>query len=644
MLDQSSLLIVFKVSLLTMLFVCGSYFSFATRPNDSLQIPFVYNQPVESEDIVSVMELLKLRHFALNADSKHFEPRTSVWIFLNSETAFADTSKKFIITSYQDYIDLYERSYGTWKKVRTGGKFVNKRLRSPTTGRYFIQLPQKSNDPQQAFLIVCRKFTDYNFGALEFSLKSDSERKEWEVAYRLANEGYAKFMLPFFGIFFITILFLLVKFFLLSDLAYAFHAFGVLLFMAFFVLVYYEYPINIDSFFVEEPSILLHFDKLFLFLSLGCLLASVRIFLTEGKWVKLNNRVTGKLTIFSVCIAFSSALISYFEQEYYVINGVCIICATLIMVIFAVHLFRIREEIMGSFGIIVKGIAFLSTSSSVGFVLAFFASDSKWGLGREILLAVPMLIGVGLYNCFIIVALVNREYQIQQRGIDLKAKVFEAELVVVQRGLNPHFIFNCLNLIDSFLYSNNVKAARKVLYDFSDLLRLVIDKSPNQLILLVEEFKMLELYMILEKSRSSNCFEYYIDIEKGLDISGMQVPPLIIQPIVENAIKHGILNRLTPGGEIRIRIIKKSDKQLEIEVDDNGVGRRVAKQLRQVSYFQSGHVGISLTRKRLEIMAEVFKTESFLEIIDKPDDYAGTTVKIFLPILRSIEHGNSLYY
>ena len=210
----------------------------------------------------------------------------------------------------------------------------------------------------------------------------------------------------------------------------------------------------------------------------------------------------------------------------------------------------------------------------------------------------PMLVGVGFNNIFILTAFAKRDHQIQQESLDLKAKVFEAEMSVVQKSLNPHFIFNCLNLIDSFLYANNGPAARKVLFDFSDLLRMVIDKSPAQLILLHEEITMLRLYLDLEKTRSDDCFEYKITIDKQLDIDHLQIPPLLIQPIVENAVKHGILNRKKTGGQIGISITKKSQSVMEIVIEDNGIGCRLTEQLQKNTYYQSGHIGIPLTKKK----------------------------------------------
>lgn len=318
------------------------------------------------------------------------------------------------------------------------------------------------------------------------------------------------------------------------------------------------------------------------------------------------------------------------------------ISATVITLLLAAHLIRIRDEIKNAFKIIVVGLIFLIFFVYLGFGLVLFSS--KWNVGYEVLQAFPMLVGVGFNNIFMITAFVKRDHQIQQESLDLKAKVFEAEMSVVQKSLNPHFIFNCLNLIDSFLYVNNSKAARKVLFDFSDLLRMVIDKSPAQLILLREEVTMLRLYLELEKTRSDDCFEYKITIDELLDIDRLQVPPLLVQPIVENAVKHGILNRKKPGGQIDITITKKNQSAMKIVIEDNGVGRSATEQLQKNTYNQSGHIGIPLTKKRLEILSEVFKSESSLEIIDKTDEHPGTIVKICLPILKSASDGNSLHY
>ncbi len=602
------------------------------------KIVCVYNQPLEATQISQILDLLEQGLYTDQIDTRLFLPGTSVWIFIPNTVVHADTTKNYLVTGYQDEIEVYKKSHDKWVKIREAGKH-NGSSNELAFVKLFDEVPPH---PESAFLIVCRKKNNYFFSKLHADLKSPAELAAWQAEFRAGSEIYPKLTLPFLGISFTTILLLLVKFFLSKDRAYGFHAFGHMLFLVFFVLLYFQYPVNIEENVIIDPLTAVRIDKFFLFLSISCLLISIRFFYLNGKSVALNNRVTSILAFLSTLVAVLVLILPSLTERYYLINNGCMISATVITLLLAAHLIRIRDEIKNAFKIIVVGLTFLIFFVYLGFGLVLFSS--RWNVGFEVLQAFPMLVGVGFSNIFIITAFAKRDHQIQQESIDLKAKVFEAEMSVVQKSLNPHFIFNCLNLIDSFLYVNNSKAARKVLFDFSDLLRMVIDRSPAQLILLSEEINMLRLYLDLEKTRSDDCFEYKITIDKLLDTDHLQIPPLLIQPIVENAVKHGILNRKKPGGQIDISITKKNPSVMKIVVEDNGVGRSLTEQLRKNTHYQSGHIGISLTKKRLEILAEVFKSESSFEIIDKADEHPGTIVTICLPILKRSADGNSLHY
>jgi sensor histidine kinase YesM len=226
----------------------------------------------------------------------------------------------------------------------------------------------------------------------------------------------------------------------------------------------------------------------------------------------------------------------------------------------------------------------------------------------------------------------------------LRAKAYEAEMAVVQKSLNPHFIFNCLNLIDSFLYANDCGSARKVLFDFSDLLRLVIEKSPKRLIPLSEELSILELYVQLERSRSDQWIAFDISVSPMLDTSKLLVPPLIIQPIVENAIKHGILPKLGSEGKIQINLNYSADNMLHIRVEDDGIGLEATKISDLAGPGRRGHFGIPLTRKRLEIMGDAHNVKARIAITSKDDGSTGTIVDLILPLIATTNDADSLYY
>ena len=625
-------------------FCCFSAITSFSRPVDKIKgVVCVYDQPLKSENVSHIVDLINNQKYSYIAETKRFRPGTSVWIYVPEYVIRRDTARKILITGYQDYIDVYAVKSGKWQKVATGGKYVNSRELNPDVGRECVTLYKNASDISiGGYLVCCRKYNNFNYSPFLAYLRSNKEHNEWQLNFRSQAERYPIMVFPLIGVLITTVLHLLVLFFLSKNWSYTYHAIGLLLTLSFFILCYYQYPINIDDASVDDIKILIHFDCFVLFLAQACNFMSVRGFYDTGKWVVKNNQLTRRLAIVSTFVAFFLLIFSFSTHLFYVVNYLGVILEPIISGIYAVHLIKMRNEIKNAFKTYIIGLCFLSLFLETSFILSSFAPFTGWEIAPEVLLIFPMIIGISIFNGFIIAAVIRRNYQTRLESVSLRARATEAEMIAMQKGMNPHFVFNCLNLIDSFIYKNDSTGARSVLFNFSDLLRLVIDKSPNQLIQLQDELKILELYLNLEKSRSDDSFIYFITIAPDINAELLFVPPLIIQPIVENAIKHGIQNRKNSGGEINISITKKGSNMIEIKIDDNGAGRRIVKQLQPGSYKQVGHVGISHTEKRLEIISEVFNTECYLEIIDKDKDYDGTVVNMYFPILQSTNINTAL--
>src|SRR6188508_2969786 len=124
------------------------------------------------------------------------------------------------------------------------------------------------------------------------------------------------------------------------------------------------------------------------------------------------------------------------------------------------------------------------------------------------------------------------------------------EMQALRAQMNPHFMFNSLNSINNFILKNDPDNASDYLTKFSRLMRLILDNSRSEWVLLENELKALQLYIELEAVRFDNAFKYSMEVTKDVDPETMMVPPLIIQPYVENAIWHGLLHRKEPGGRI----------------------------------------------------------------------------------------------
>ena len=156
--------------------------------------------------------------------------------------------------------------------------------------------------------------------------------------------------------------------------------------------------------------------------------------------------------------------------------------------------------------------------------------------------------------------------------------------------MNPHFIFNCLNSIQSFIMQNNKQDAMDYLSSFAQLIRLNLNASVEQEISLYNEIQILENYITLERLRFQNSFEYTITVDSALDQMDTEIPPMLIQPIVENAIVHG-MSSLNEGGIIDIRF-DKHENGLAITVGDNGTNTRKSQSLHK-------SLGMDITQRRL---------------------------------------------
>lgn len=209
----------------------------------------------------------------------------------------------------------------------------------------------------------------------------------------------------------------------------------------------------------------------------------------------------------------------------------------------------------------------------------------------------------------------------------------DVELKALRAQMNPHFLFNSLNSIKNYIVQNEPKLAARYLTKFSQLMRLILNNSKNEAISLEEELKALELYLELESLRFRDKFDFEFDIEPGLPLDSIEIPPLVLQPFVENAIWHGLMHK-EDKGKLWVRVFR-SDGLLEVEVEDNGVGRRRAAELRSKTATKSKSMGMQITSDRLSLVkpAEGGRSSvSIKDLVDADGQAAGTLVHIKIPL------------
>lgn len=207
----------------------------------------------------------------------------------------------------------------------------------------------------------------------------------------------------------------------------------------------------------------------------------------------------------------------------------------------------------------------------------------------------------------------------------LQRRLMSSEIASLRSQMNPHFFFNALNSIQDFIFHQERRKAADFMSSFAKLLRSILENSSKKFIPLREEVAFLKLYLELESLRFEGVLKYTIIVDEGIDEGKQMMPPMLLQPLIENAIKHG----LTPKEEnLRLTIEFKDNKnRLKCVIRDNGVGRNLSPK-------SSGHnsKGLSIVQERLKLLNKLHKQTFEMEIIDLKDNNgnaAGTEVVIF---------------
>jgi tetratricopeptide (TPR) repeat protein len=214
----------------------------------------------------------------------------------------------------------------------------------------------------------------------------------------------------------------------------------------------------------------------------------------------------------------------------------------------------------------------------------------------------------------------HRDSVQKQNELVYKAKVADTDMRILRLQMNPHFIFNSLNSISDYISKNDIQTADYYLSKFAKLMRGILENSEEKEIPLEDELKMLELYMQLEGSRLKTKFTYEIKISDDVNPKITMIPPLILQPFVENSIWHGLAGK-DGGGKITIEVTR-DNTLLNCIVEDNGVGRKGAKPTVGKSY------GMKITKDRIELLNKLKNSNASVNLIDLEK---GTRVEVKLP-------------
>lgn len=244
--------------------------------------------------------------------------------------------------------------------------------------------------------------------------------------------------------------------------------------------------------------------------------------------------------------------------------------------------------------------------------------------GRMYLLAVGALLVAGVAGFFYTRSNINRKRQLiaQQQTQLAEGKALRAQM-------NPHFIFNCLNTIDSFVLQDKQQDASRLIQRFSKLSRRILEHTSENYVTVQQELETLNIYLQIEQVRKNQQFSFTIDADP--DTLKYLIPPMLLQPFVENAVLHGMKGMPEGKGFIGVKVAKDR-KYAFFEIEDNGIGRRKAMELKRAQPETHKSLSMEITLQRLETLHGHKRQEEYIRFTDFEPPQQGTRVEIVIPL------------
>lgn len=233
-----------------------------------------------------------------------------------------------------------------------------------------------------------------------------------------------------------------------------------------------------------------------------------------------------------------------------------------------------------------------------------------------------------------IIFLINRhKHQLIKSKLEQQSNELEGRLLRSQ--MNPHFIFNSLNSIQSYVTSNDQYQAEIYLSKFAKLMRSILENSRHAFVSLEQDLNNLMIYMELEELRFEGKFKQHIELDENIDLENTYIPPMITQPYIENAIIHGLVNKTDNAGKLLVKFEQKNDLSIKCIIEDNGIGRDKAIDLKSRGVKPYKSLGMQVTKERMEVISELNKVkfeEKITDLRDANGASIGTKVELSIPI------------
>lgn len=508
-----------------------------------------------------------------------------------------------------------ERLHPKERKFRADDQYLPLRFLPNKTYSFFIKI----NDyPRENFII--KPILSSRFWANHHQLVAFYDEYPYLISYGAV-----------ISVLFFVALFVLMFFFLDRQLYYLYYAFYLFSIGLFNLWEYEHSPYNhlIFSYlpmlkFTGNSNIyiflthIFYFQFIFEFLELKIKFPKTAI-VFRGVIIILSSILFMDIVILFVFkrLDWSAKIFWFFEDIFPVLN-ICLL----------VMIFRVKGRIARNIQI---GSTFLMIGGLTGFLTHYFNNT------HLVLLRIdPSIVFVSsiiLEVFFFSIAIGTRSYNIQKEQKSLYKSMMESELRTLRSQVNPHFVFNSLNSIKSYILTHRSTEAAEYLTDFSTLMRSILQYSKEQLISLNDELEIILLYVSLEQRRFGDNFLFIYEIDPDINIDEVLIPPMFLQPYIENSIKHGLMNK-EGFRKLILKIIKENKNYINIIIEDNGIGREQASlQRNNMPKYQS--MGMNINDERISLLGQTNDFKIDIEILDKKSNSntaEGTKIIIRIPI------------
>lgn len=565
------------------------------------------------------------------------------WIKFGIKNQTSDTLKLlFDYGKYHD-IELYQGS-----QIKKAGLLVDIDKRLFKKNQYLIPV----NIVPKTTEVFYARINDKNgiFKENKISLQTYSFEENSRAKSFLENQRNSFFAASFIAIGLFLILFCLIQVFQTQNIAYFFYAMY-LLFVELYFVRRIEAQTDFHLLFSYFPKSFYQSEVTLNIFPIICYLLFCQLILDLNENNQPRLYKISRMTILFCGIYWVFDCILQFGFDNYPVSLFIYFWVRILLLIPTIYLitkyFQLNDWVAKYIAI---GSYILILAATFSLLMAYFhklaGSNFFWGPER-----VPYLeIGIFVENLFFILALVTKikmiyqernlalsqlvEQANQQRIIaEFREKLSKAELKSLQSQINPHFIFNSLNSIKSYIQKEKPKDAIKYLTDFANLIRSILQKSENSMISLADEIEILKLYIQLEQMRFENKFIFFYFIDNETDTHDIKIPALLLQPYIENAIWHGLMPK-EEKGELIIEI-KKQDDSIICAIDDNGIGREKSIFNKNLQTNKHKSLGLQINQERVQVLNELDNYGIAINIIDKKDNRelaTGTRVEIRIPM------------